>query len=261
MLATAGIFILNQYFDRENDKINDRKKKLPISSGDISPKRSMIVFFFLIALSIGPVLLVDAAFLLLLLTYLGLWICYSVPNLCLKSIPIVDLMVAGVGAGALPFVMGLQVSYRLTPDIPLPWIIEHYKGVLLCVIPLLLFQSASHIFQAVGDYEADLKSHVHTFVVKYGEKKSVKLGMLLLTLCVLLPILYGVSNLYYSTDFFYWYLVTFICCIPGILYSMNLLRNPSNNNIDTLLHISQKGGPMILVALWVYVLLMRLSLL
>lgn len=258
ILATAGIFVLNQYFDREDDKMNDLKRNLPIALGDISPKTAILSFFFLIVLSICFVLLTDVNLFPLFLTYLGLWICYSVPPFYLKGRPILDFIVAGVGSGVLPFIIGLQVSHQLTLDFSLPWMRRRYQDAFFIVIPLLLFQSASHIFQAVGDYEADLSGNVQTFVVKYGRKTSVKVGKLLLVTGALLPILYGFLNLS-LTDFLYWYLAIFICCVPGMFYVMNLLREPSKDRINTLRCISRKVSPAILVAIWIYVLLIRIS--
>jgi 4-hydroxybenzoate polyprenyltransferase len=47
-LATSAIFILNQYFDRENDRGNNLKKDLPIASGDVSPRMGLMLFFHLL---------------------------------------------------------------------------------------------------------------------------------------------------------------------------------------------------------------------
>jgi len=258
-LATAGVFVLNQYFDFESDKLNDLKRNLPVSSGDVSPKTAILVFFFLIVLSISFILLTDINLLPLFLTYLGIWVCYSAPPFRLKSKPIIDVIVAGVGSGVLPFIIGLQITHQLTLDFSSFWITRHYQDAFLSVMPLLLFHSASHLFQAVGDYEADLRGNVHTFVVKYGKKTSVKVGKLLLVTCAFLPILYGFLNLS-LIGFLNWYLVIFICCIPGIFYVMNLLKDPSKDNINTLRNISRKVSPPIFVGILIYVYLVKISL-
>lgn len=258
ILATAGVFVLNQYFDYESDKLNDLKRDLPVSSGDVSPKTAILIFF-LIALSICFVLLTDIIVLPLFIVYLGLWTCYSVPPFHLKSRPITDVIVAGVGSGVLPFIIGLQVSNRLTLDFSSFWVRRHYQDAFFCVIPLLLFHSASHIFQAVGDYEADLRGNIHTFVVKYGKKTSVKVGEVLLVISAFLPILYGFLSLS-LVDYLSWYLVIFICCVPGMFYVMRLLRDPSKDNINTLRYIFQKVSPLILIVVWIYVYLIKTSL-
>jgi 4-hydroxybenzoate polyprenyltransferase len=50
--ATAGIFILNQYFDREDDKENTEKSVLPIASGRIAPRTALILSLSLMASSL-----------------------------------------------------------------------------------------------------------------------------------------------------------------------------------------------------------------
>lgn len=259
ILATTGIFVLNQYFDRGNDKVNESKRDLPISSGEISPKTALNVFFLSTVLSMCFVVLTDIALLPLFLTYVGLGICYSAPPFHLKNRPVVDVIVAGVGSGVLPFVIGLQVSNQFSFDFSLPWVKRFYRDILFSVIPLLIFQSAGHIFQALGDYEADLRGNIRTFVVKYGKNTSVRLGELFLVTSTLLPILFWflIPSL---GDFLYWYMSIFIFCIPVFYCFMNLLKDPSKDTINSLRYISRKFGPPILFIIWIYVFILRINL-
>ena len=259
ILATTGIFVLNQYFDRESDKLNEYKRDLPVSSGEISPKTTLNVFFSSTVLSICLVVITDIALLPLFLTYLGLGICYSAPPFYLKSRPIVDIIVAGIGSGVLPFVIGLQVSNQFSFDFSLPWVKRFYQDILLSVIPLLIFQSAGHIFQALGDYEADSSGNIRTFAVKYGRKTSVRLGELFLITSALLPILFWFL-IPYSADFLYWYMSIFIFCVPVFYYLMNSLKDPSKDTINTLRCISRKFSPLILFIIWTYVFILRINL-
>jgi len=259
ILATTGIFVLNQYFDRENDKLNESKRDLPICSGEISPRTALNVFFFSTVSSTCLVVLTDIALLPLFLTYLGLGICYSAPPFYLKNRPVVDIVVAGVGSGVLPFIIGLQVSNQFSFDFSLPWVKRFYRDILLSVTPLLIFQSAGHIFQAVGDYEADLRVNIRTFVVKYGRNSSVRLGELFLITSALLPILFWflIPSL---GDFLYWYMSIFVFCIPVFYCLMNLLKDPSTDTINSLRYISRKFAPPILFIIWIYVFILRINL-
>jgi len=259
ILSTVAIFVLNQYFDCEDDKLNVLKRDLPVSTGDISAKKAIRIFFFLSALSIFLVFLTDVSILPLVLVYLALWISYSAPPLRLKNKPVMDVIVAGVGSGVLPFIIGLQVTQQLTLDFSSVWIMRHYQDAFFSVIPLLLFNSASHIFQTVGDYEADLRGNVHTFAVKYGKETSVNVGKLLLLFSALLPIAYWFLNLS-LVGFFFWYLLILICCAPGIFYAMHKLQNPSTDNIAVLRNFSSKVSAPMFCLIWIYVLIVKLSL-
>jgi 4-hydroxybenzoate polyprenyltransferase len=259
VLTTAGVFVVNQYFDRDDDKLNTYKRVLPVSSGGILPQTAVLVSCFFFILSICLVLWVDVTVVPLYLCALGLGICYSAPPFRLKSRPIVDVIVAGFGSGVLPFLMGLQVSNQLTLNFSLPWVWRRYQDAFLCVLPLLFFNSATHIMQAAGDYEADLRGNVRTFVVKYGKKTSMNVVLLFLVLCALLPVLYGFLQLS-LTDFLFWYLILFTFSIPGLVSIVYFLRNPSDDRINTLRHIFQKATPVILAILWIYVYSLRISL-
>ena len=41
--ATASVFILNQYFDREEDRRNILKSNLPVASGKIAPRAALVL--------------------------------------------------------------------------------------------------------------------------------------------------------------------------------------------------------------------------
>jgi 4-hydroxybenzoate polyprenyltransferase len=259
ILATSGIFVLNQYFDYENDKKNSLKKDLPISNGDVSPKKALNFSILLTISSICFILYFDVSLLPLFMLYLGLWICYSAPPLYLKSRPILDIIVAGIGSGVLPFIMGLQVSNQLNLDLSLPWVQRFYLDAVLSVIPLLLFQSAGHIFQAIGDYEADSEVNINTFVVKYGKNISIKLAELFLVISALLPIIFFSLNLS-LTSYLNWYMTILIFCIPFMYYLINTLKDPSTQAMSRLRSISQKISPPILFIIWFSVLILRSSL-
>jgi len=49
-LTTASIFVLNQHFDREADRENEVKSNLPVASGRITPRRTLIFSFLLVIL-------------------------------------------------------------------------------------------------------------------------------------------------------------------------------------------------------------------
>jgi 4-hydroxybenzoate polyprenyltransferase len=258
-LSTAGIFVLNQYFDKETDKLNDLKKNLPIPSQNISPKTAIIIYFFLNILSMLTVLLTDANLLPLFLIYLVSGVCYSMPPFSLKKRPIIDVIAVGVYSGVLPFIMGLQVSHQLTLDLSLPWIMRRYQDAFFTAIPIFLFQSASHIFHGVGDYEADLKGDVTTFVVKKGKKTSIKVGIALLGSSVVFPVMYGFLDLSLTPGFLSWYLCVLAFFVPVIFYFTNSLRDPSKERIRGLQTICQKVSPVVMLLLFVYVYFIRLS--
>lgn len=105
-LATASVFVLNQYFDREADRENEVKSNLPVASGRITPRKTLIFSFLLVISCLILVFIANVHVLPLFIVYLGLWTAYSTPPFRLKSVPVADFVISGIGAGFLPFLIG-----------------------------------------------------------------------------------------------------------------------------------------------------------
>jgi 4-hydroxybenzoate polyprenyltransferase len=258
-LATSAIFILNQYFDRENDKANNLKKDLPIASEEVSPRTGLILFFSFAFISLISVFLTDISIFLLLLTFMLLGIGYSTPPFSFKSRPGIDVIVCGIGAGILPFFIGVQTVPLLTLQFEFPWIVRRYQDALFTVLPIFLVQCAGQIYQVVGDYEADSMAKISTFAVKYGKKTALRFGTISLLITICLPIIYELLNLS-LTPFLSWYLIAFVCLVPCLLYFIKRTQDASEKNFRKLREISRRAGAVILLILILYVLIVRLTL-
>ena len=140
-LVTASVFVLNQYFDREADRENEVKSNLPVASGRITSRRTLIFSFLRVISCLVLVFIANVHVLPLFIVYLGLWTAYSIPPLRLKSVPVADFVISGISAGFLPFLMGLGLSDTLVSNIPL---------IILGATPPMLIQCGGHIIQAVG---------------------------------------------------------------------------------------------------------------
>jgi len=256
--ATSGAFILNQCYDLACDRLHFTKNRLPVAVGAISSSRAFSLFALSTILSLGLVALTDLSLIPLFLLYVGIGVCYSVPPIRLKGRPVLDVIIVGLGSGVLPFLIGLQVSHQLTLDWWLPWIGQRYQDALLAVMPLLLFQCSTHIYQAVGDYEADLGAGVMTSVVKYGKEKSIKTAKILLIISLLLPLIYGVLKLS-LTDYMLWYLIILLPCLPFFLYFMKQ-KVFSKESIGDLTETAKKVAPIVYAILIFYIFIIRISL-
>jgi 4-hydroxybenzoate polyprenyltransferase len=258
-LATSAIFILNQYIDRENDRANNLKKDLPIASGEVSPRTGLILFFAFTLISLTIVFFTDISVFLLLVALMLLGIGYSTPPFCFKSRPGLDVIVCGVGAGILPFFIGVQTAPLLTLQFEFPWMVRRYQDALFTALPIFLIQCAGQIYQVVGDYKADTLAKINTFAVKYGKKAALRTATILLVITISLPIIYELLNLS-LTPFLSWYLIAFACLVPCLLYFMKRTQDASEKNFKKLREISRRAGAVILLILILYVLIVRLTL-
>ena len=259
VLATSAIFILNQYFDYENDRANNLKKDLPIASGEVSPRTGLTLFFVFTSVSLTSAFLTDISVFLLLLAFMLLGIGYSTPPFCFKSRPGLDVIVCGVGAGVLPFLIGVQTVPLLTLEFEFHWIVRRYQDVFFTVVPIFLIQCAGQIYQVVGDYEADALAKINTFAVKYGKKTALRVATISLLVTISLPIIYELLNLS-LIPFLEWYLVAFACLVPCLLYFMKRTQDASEKNFKKLRDFARRAGTGILLILILYVFIVRLVL-
>ena len=242
--ATASIFILNQYFDRKEDRKNTIKSNLPVASGKMAPRTALILSLSLIILCLFLVSLVDTSLLSLFLIYLALWTAYSVPPFRLKSVPVMDFIISGIGAGLLPFLIGVGTSYHSNISISL---------ILISAIPLMLAHSSGHILQALGDYEADRKAGIQTFVVKYGRKEAIIIMGFLSLITGLLPFIYVAFDLW-SSSYFLLFFLPLPFCIPIAKDYIAIIKNPSTENGVNLQKVTRKYGILLMIVVGAYVL-------
>ncbi len=258
-LATSAIFILNQYFDYENDKANELKKDLPIAAGEVSPRTALTLFYVFTSVSLTSAFLTDISVFLLLVAFMLLGIGYSTPPFYFKNRPGLDVIVCGVGAGILPFFIGVQTAPLLTLEFEFTWMVRRYQDALFTALPIFLIQCAGQFYQVVGDYEADSLAKINTFAVKYGKKTALRFAAISLLTTISLPIIYELLNLS-LTPFLGWYLIAFVCLVPCLLYFMKRAQDASEKNFKKLRAISRRGGTVILLILILYVLIVKLIL-
>ncbi len=231
-LATASVFVLNQYFDREADRENEVKSNLPVASGRITPRKTLIFSFLLVISCLILVFMANVHVLPLFIVYLGLWAAYSTPPFRLKSVPVADFVISGIGAGFLPFLIGGGLTDKLISNIP---------SIMLGAMPLMLIHCGGHIIQAVGDYEADRKTGVHTFAVRYGRKKGVIVAGFMFLIASFSPFVYSVFGLL-SYKHLFLFFILFPLSIPIIKRYATVLKNPSTKNVVNMQKTATKYG-------------------
>jgi 4-hydroxybenzoate polyprenyltransferase len=164
-------------------------------------------------------------------------------------VPVADFVISGVGAGFLPFLMGLGLSDKLITNIP---------SIMLGAMPLILIQCGGHIIQAVGDYEADRKTGVHTFVVRYGRKKGVIVAGFMFLMASLSPFAYSAFGLLPYRHLFLFPII-FPLSIPITMRYVTLLKNPSTKNVINIQKTTRKYGIIGVTAIWAYALLAKIA--
>lgn len=92
--AASAIYILNDYQDREVDRLHPKKKLRPIASGEVHEKTALVISSILFAGSLTWAFFLDIHFFYLLLGYVVMNIAYSMG---LKHVAILDLFIVAFG--------------------------------------------------------------------------------------------------------------------------------------------------------------------
>ena len=217
-------------------------------SGRIAPQTALIFSLSLIILCLVLVILADVNLLSLFLIYLVFGTAYSAAPFRLKTVPVVDFIVSGVGAGFMPFLMGLELTDKLSSDI---------SSIMCGVLPLMLIHCGGHIIQAVGDYEVDRKMGVHTFVVKVGKKKGAVVAGSMFLASFFSPFVFSVFGLLSYRHLFLCF-VLFPLSVPVIKRYVAVLKNPSTKNGVNMQKTATKHGIIGVAVMLGYALLVKI---
>lgn len=93
-LVASGIYVVNDYKDREIDKLHPRKKSRPIASGEVSESLARVLMVLLIGTGLTWSFFIEERFFYLLTGYVILNLGYS---LGLKNVAILDLFIVAFG--------------------------------------------------------------------------------------------------------------------------------------------------------------------
>lgn len=94
ILASGSVYVLNDLFDAEKDRLHPDKKNRPIASGRVSKRAGFLYWIFLTLLTLGSAYLLSFAFLMIILGYLMMTMAYS---LFLKRVIFLDVILIALG--------------------------------------------------------------------------------------------------------------------------------------------------------------------
>ncbi len=123
-LASSAIYILNDFFDREKDRLNPRTASRPLASGALATWVAAVAFVALLALAGLGAAWLETRCIAVLATYVIMNVLYT---LRLKQIVIADVMCIALG-----FVFRVMFGVYAVHELPTPWIV-------LCIFFLALF--------------------------------------------------------------------------------------------------------------------------
>lgn len=171
-LLIGGVYILNQIFDVESDRINRKLFLLP--EGIISIKAAWILFFIVIAISNAISIRFGLTYMVLWFLSLLLGVLYSAPPFKFKGRPFLDVISNALGYGLINFLIGWASSYQLD------------KRALLFSLPYIFAVASVFLMTTIPDIEGDRRTNEITTGVKLGEKKTALLALIMLIVSLLI---------------------------------------------------------------------------
>ncbi len=107
--ASGAVYLFNDVIDAERDRLHEKKRHRPIASGELSVSAAVVAMLLLTAVSVSASLLLGVGFLLVILTYIGFQVGYSLE---LKRHALLDVMAisAGFVMRALAGIAAIQVG-------------------------------------------------------------------------------------------------------------------------------------------------------
>lgn len=176
---------LNQIYDVELDKIN--KPNLPIASGELSTAdaKKIAIVSLSIALFFAYIQNLYFGGLITSIAIIGSF--YSIPPVRLKKYHFWAATAIAIVRGPLVN-LGIYIHFYYTSH-GLP--ITLNSEIILLTFIITAFSIGIAWFKDIPDYEGDKKFNINTLTVKLSKKKTLQLGLILVSSAYLISIIYA----------------------------------------------------------------------
>jgi 4-hydroxybenzoate polyprenyltransferase len=218
---TSAIYIFNDYFDIEEDKLHPLKKNRSFASGKISKSSAFPIVIILLILGGSFLAVINPAAFWLALSYVVLNVLYT---LKLKHVPIIDLLIISSGFVIRLFIGSVVASVNLTD-----WIL---------IMTFLL-----SLFLALAKRREDILIYLETGVktrkaIDGYNIEFLNAGMIIMaSVSIVSYIMYTISPIAMYKAHSQWLYLTAIFVISGILryLQITLVENGSGSPTNILL--------------------------
>jgi 4-hydroxybenzoate polyprenyltransferase len=226
-LVASGVYILNDYKDRETDRVHPKKKFRPLASGEVKPTTALILMVLLIGSGLFVAASLQLTFFYLLAGYLVLNIGYSFG---LKHIPILDLFIVSLG-----FLLRIYSGGAIAG---LP--ITHWLSLMVLLLSLFLILAKRRDDIVISSKNKNGKVVIRKSTQKYNLVYINSCITLLSAVMVVAYIMYTVSpevTERFKSDYLF---MTTIFVIAGIMRYLQIVFVERNSGSPTNIFIKDK---------------------
>jgi decaprenyl-phosphate phosphoribosyltransferase len=188
-LFASTVYIVNDYFDREADRLHPEKRNRPLASGQISPATAWVLAAVLAGIaSVVSLTLMPPLFAAMAFGYLGLNLLYS---MWLKHVSLLDVMIISIG-----FVLRVDAGAVVIGVDPTVWITV---CTWLLALFLALAKRRDDLVRALsGSHRPSLGGYNLPFI---DASLAMVLGSLLVSYIIYTTTNTRVPNLYLTAPF------------------------------------------------------------
>jgi 4-hydroxybenzoate polyprenyltransferase len=212
-LAASAVYIINDIIDRQRDRLHPEKRNRPIAAGSVTIGSAAVISIICAAAAIVGGFLLAQNFAIIILTYIGLVVLYS---LFLRKIMIFDCVVISVGFCLRAIAGAVVVEVLISP-----WLI-------ICTFALCLFLAFGKRRSEIAQLQANGDSYRNTLTGYTPELLAHMLNVTsgLAVVCFLLYAMddktfqiHGTNNLVYTTPLVLYCIFRFSALIQTGKYS------------------------------------------
>lgn len=226
-LVASGVYIINDYKDRETDRVHPKKKLRPLASGEVKTITAWILLILLIGSGLVLAASLQLTFFYLLAAYLVLNIGYSFG---LKHIPILDLFIVSLG-----FLLRIYSGGAIAG---LP--ITHWLSLMVLLLALFLILAKRRDDIVISAKNKNGKVVIRKSTQKYNLVYINSCITLLSAVMVVAYIMYTVSpevTERFKSDYLF---MTTIFVIAGIMRYLQIVFVERNSGSPTNIFIKDK---------------------
>ena len=206
----AGAFILNDYWDFETDKANNRQDK-PLVNKSIDKKTALIMAIFFLIIGNYSSFLINERVFLITIIFTGILLAY---NYWLKKITLVGNLTIGLTM-AIPFIYG-------------NYIIKNELNLFVLILSLMAFLMGvgRELIASIRDKKGDLKQGRKTLPLIIGDKKTGYFASLLILIAILISFFpFLIKGIFYhNLIYFIFILFTDFLLLISVKNTINLIN-------------------------------------
>jgi decaprenyl-phosphate phosphoribosyltransferase len=224
--VASGVYVINDYRDREVDRIHPKKKFRPLASGEVKTGTAWVLMFTLITAGLLLAGAVNIIFFYLLAAYLVLNLGYSFG---LKHVPILDLFIVSLGFLIRVYSGGVIAGLEIT----------HWLSLMILLLALFLILAKRRddlLINGKNKNGAVIRKSTAKYNLTYINSCITLLSAVMIVAYIMYTVSPEVTERFQSDYLF----ITTIFVIAGIMRYLQIVFVEKNSGSPTNIFIKDK---------------------